>query len=83
VAVLTDAKAAPDILISPGPVEVGSELYRLPAETRAGASAIKYELAFWEQQATTRRLNELVETVQGVIDKVGVFFRPEFFMQSQ
>jgi hypothetical protein len=83
VAVITDAKSSPGALINPGPVEVGNELYRLPVDTRVGASAIRYELAFWEQQVTTRRLNELAETVQGVIDKVGVFFHPEFFTQPQ
>jgi hypothetical protein len=80
VAIATDAKPSPVLLI-PEPVQVGNEVFRVSEGSRIGVAAIQYELAFWEAQVTTQRINGLVETVQGVIDKVGVFFSPQFFIE--
>jgi hypothetical protein len=71
VAKLTALMLGEEAIIAPGEVREGKELFRV---LRSMGMGLKYDLAFWEQQITMHKLNELLETVQGVIDKVAVFF---------
>jgi hypothetical protein len=80
VAVITDAVATHEAVVSAGEVKEGNEIFRLrePAPTGNGYVGCKYEMAFWDQQATVAKLSELIETIKGVIEK----FAPAFFANT-
>jgi hypothetical protein len=76
VTLLTDLRIGQEAIVVPGEVKAGNELFRIRGKMRPMGTLYKYELAFWEQQVSTEKLNGLIQTVRGVVDKVAVFFGP-------